>query len=353
MENWILRGIRGAATRRVIAWACALAAVAWIGSLQRDYFYNCLRGPFDLTPAQLAAIGGNPEASDRDFARIRGSEVLATGIEEITIRKKRGVETGRSVTGLFYVLRLGDRLLLFKGAPDGTQVSPDMQGPLVPIPRDIESQLFSSDTLREVRSQFYPFVLDRTQDYRGTAYLEMALFAVLLILLTWFGRRDWKHMRDPQSHPLLRRVSGWGSVVMIANDAQRDVERPQHKAKSWRLGQRYIARTGLFHFDLYRFDDLLWLYKRVTRQRTNLIFVSKDYGAVLHFDDGKIDIRAREKIVDVLLEYVASKVPWALVGHDEEFERAYSKSLPTLKGYVDGRRQEWRRQHATAAAAPR
>lgn len=101
MDTWVHQMIRTRSRRRVAAWGLVLAcAVAFLISEHR-YIRNFLLGPFPLAQADLDAID-DVEAAPRYFVRVTGSKAIDTGLQQITTRMRKGVETGGSVSASYY-----------------------------------------------------------------------------------------------------------------------------------------------------------------------------------------------------------------------------------------------------------
>jgi hypothetical protein len=75
--------------RRVTTWALLLVCIVFFGFAESRYIRNFVLGPFDLGPAELESIKDASE-TPRYFAKVNGSKAIETGIQVITIRKRRG-----------------------------------------------------------------------------------------------------------------------------------------------------------------------------------------------------------------------------------------------------------------------
>jgi len=56
MDTWILKMIRAASRRRVVAWGLSLMCGVLLATSDRRYVDNFLRGPFELGAADLDSI---------------------------------------------------------------------------------------------------------------------------------------------------------------------------------------------------------------------------------------------------------------------------------------------------------
>lgn len=344
MDNWLLDRIRTTARRRVILWCAALLALLALFASQGRYFHNFAFGPFDVSAESLAGIR-DIDAFATPFARIEGEDVIDTGLQEITIRKKRGVETGREVTANYYALAVGGRLLIVKS----TMMLRSYEGELAPMPSDLQNQFFADAELAASRDAFYPFYL-KTEGYRLPGYLSLAVLAVFLVFFLRAVLPGIRHMRDPSASPIAQRVQGWGNLTLLNGQIQREFETAQQKIGGWKFGQNHLIRAGWLQFDVFRYEDLLWAFKQVHKQSYFFIPVSKSVAAVLHFDQGQARIQASEKKVDQALDTIAGHVPWALYGHDDEMQKAFAKRRGEIVQGVKLRRQQWEAQAAAAAA---
>jgi hypothetical protein len=344
MDTWILQSIKARSTRRVVAWAAALALVGLVGVWQSRYLLNFLGGPYELAPGELDSIGAVSEAP-RYFARVTGSEALDTGMQQITVTTRNGVETGRSVSANYYALVVGDRLLVCKSR-SGPRTT--FEGSLLPMPGDVEAQLFQTPDMQGIRHRFYPFYLD-DESFRVPGYWALGGLLVFAFVLLKHGRPDWRHMKHPATHPLAERVQTWGDPIGVAVAARREARSPRVKGRNgWALTDQFLMRSTFFTFDLLRLSDLLWAYKKVTKHSVNFIPTGKTYQAVLACYGGAATVQGNEKTVDDVLTFASERTPWAVFGFTKELESCFSGSTDEFCAAVEERKREW----SKAAAAP-
>jgi hypothetical protein len=348
MDNqWILAMVRARCVRRVVVLAVVLASVVVLLVGQRRYIQNFVAGPYEIGEAELAAIDDVSRAP-RYFIKVTGSDVIETGLKQITVRKRHGVETGRSVSAAYFLLTVGDKYLLCKsGETSGTT----FEGELAPIPADIARRLFDTADMRAVRQQVYPFYLE-DHSFRAAGYWAIAGLAVLALLVLTVGRRAWKHLRDPSAHPVIKRVGEWGDPVRLAT-AQQEANAPRFKGRNgWRVTEQYLARSTFFTFDLLRLSDLVWAYKKVTKHSVNFIPTGRTYEAVLVCYGGTATITGKEQRIDAILTYAAERAPWAVFGFSEDLQRHWRKDQNSFCAAVEKRRKD-RAAAGEGAPAPR
>jgi hypothetical protein len=136
----------------------------------------------------------------------------------------------------------------------------------------------------------------------------------------------------------------------VAVEAEREFENPMLKGKAgWRLGNKYLVRSSLFTFNVLRFHDVLWAYKKVTKHSVNFIPTGKTYEAIIQCYGGNATIAGKEKKVHELLEYVQQRAPWAMYGYSDELSATFTKRQQDFANSVEQRRQQWAQQGGKAS----
>jgi hypothetical protein len=333
-DNWVLQQIRKASLRRLMWWGGVLACLLLFVLAQHRYIANFLQGPFTLGKGDLDAIS-DASTAPHYFARVTGSKAIDTGIRQVTVRKRAGVETSRSVSGEFFVLVIEDRLLVVKGsgAPHTTS-----EGGLVPMRGELESRLFGTTDMQAIKKRFYPFYVDE-ESFRLPGYIAGAVIAVIGFLAVWLGIAPLKQYFAPSTHPVAQRLASWGDPARIAAGIEQESRAPRQTRRPWRVTDNYLIQSAFFAFDLHRLADLQWAYKRVTSSNT-----AKGYAAVLMLSDGKVEIGGPEKDVDAVLNSAAERVPWAVFGYSKEIEERFNKNRPGFAATIEQRRRDWAQQ---------
>jgi len=219
--------------------------------------------------------------------------VLDTGLRQYRVHTQNGVETSREESGAYRALVFGHRFLVVRTAGGESQVA---EGKLAPWPSELESQLFDSKEMRSLRANFYPFYLDG-DSFRRPGYVVIAVGIVFLLLFLWQAVPAFRAWRNPDGHPLALRIAKWGGDPMgVAVEAEREFDNPMLKGKAgWRLGNKYLVRSSFFTFNVLRFQDVLWAYKKVTKHSVNLIPTGKTYEAIIQCYGGNATIPARKR----------------------------------------------------------
>ncbi len=346
METWILTKIRAASIRRVVVWGLVLVASGLLFTSDRRYLDNFLHGPYPLAAADLDAIQ-DVTTTPRYYARISGTRVIDTGLREYSVTTEGGVEKSRSESGAYYALVVNDKFLIFRSREDPTNT---VEGRLVPWPAELEGEMFDSKEMKELRPRFYGFYV-QDGSFQITAYWMIAGALLLIVLLVWKGRPALRYARDPSAHPLVARTAAWvkGDPTVVAVEAEREFDAPRFKGgNGWRVGNKYLVRSSFFTFDLLRYEDLLWAYKKITKHSVNFIPTGKSYEAILVCYGGSATITGKEKRVDEILAFSAQRAPWAVIGYSEELATLFNKKTEEFAGGVEQRRREWQEQGGKA-----
>ncbi len=339
MDTWISKMVRARCIRRVTAWALALGCIVLFAILEGRYITNFILGPFDLGPSDLGSIRDISD-TPRYFARVTGSKAIDTGIQHIKIRKRGGVETDRSVSGAYYALVVGDKLLIVKRAG---AASLTVEGKLTAMPLDLDKLLFNTPEMQAIRNRFHPFYLS-DESFRLPGYIAIAGALIFVFLLVRLGLPAWRHLQDVSAHPVLRKMESWGDPVSVAVEVEQETRSPQYKPGGWLVTNNYLIHSSFFTFDVLRFWDLLWAFKRVTKHSVNFIPTGKTYNAVLMCYGGAANVKASEMMVDSILAFAAERAPWAIFGFSKELERLFKTSTNDFCAAVEQRRHDWAQQ---------
>jgi hypothetical protein len=341
VESWISKRIRSVSLRRVAVWTVVLFAGVLLATNDHRYIANFIGGPYTLAPADLDSIQ-DIEATPRYYARVSAEKVLDTGLREYTVRTRSGVETSRDESAAYHALVMGNRFLVVKTPGAGVNVA---EGRLMAWPAGLESQLFDSKEMASLRANFYPFYLD-SGPFRRPGYIVIAIAAAFLALFFWQAVPAWRAWRNPEVHPLARRIATWGNPLVVAAEAEHEYQQPYLKAGGgWRLGNKYLVHLGFFGIDVVRVQDLLWAYKKITKHSVNFIPTGKTYEAVVNCYGRTAAIPGKEKGVDQVLLFLQSKAPWAVHGFSDELQLLWTKNQPEFVAAVEERRREGAAAH--------
>jgi hypothetical protein len=337
MEPWIVAMCRKAARRQVVVWLVVLAVGVAIVALNWRYVRNFFAGPYSVDGPALAAIG-NAATAPRYFVAITATEALDTGIQETTTTTENGEATGSYVSAGFYGVKVGDRFLIVKSASKPTG---RITGALDTFPPDLTSDLFTGPDGQDLQQHCYPFYMDASSNFRKNGYIGCVVAALLVLLLWFFGRRSLARMLNPESHPVVKRVSQWGDLQLMSHQVESELNEVRLRAGSVRITDNFAVEQSLLGFNLYRLHDLLWGYEKIIRRRVYFVIpVGKSFAAVLKFYGGNLEVSASEARVTELLKYLAGHAPWAIFGYTDQLDTLFSKQTAEFTRAVEARREE-------------
>lgn len=336
MESWIAEMCGKRVRRQTLAWALTFLSGIIFVCFNGRYVRSFIEGPHALQSNELAQITDVKTTPDY-FVSVVGEKVLDTGIQEVETTTTNGVKEGSRISAGYYAFALGDRFLIVKSA---TKPPNQISGELLPFPPDLSGQLFSGVDGRQLQNQCYPFYLE-PEGFRYPGYWGIGIAWVLLGLFWKFGRPAWIHWQDVKRHPLVKRVEQWGDPIGVSVDAQRELSNSVlYKSHGILITNKYVIHRRFFIFNILRFDDLLWAYKKVTQRYTYFIPTGKSFAANLIFYGGRETFSGKERTVDEVLALGSRKAPWAIVGYSAEINDLFSKRTSDFCQVVENRRQE-------------
>jgi len=280
----------------------------------------------------------DPTQSPQYFVRVAGTRGIATGIQEITVRKRAGTEVGRSVSAEFYALDVGDKFLIVKSSSGQPLI---VEGELAPMPADLAGDLFGTPETAALRPMFYPFYLD-TGSFRAAGYATIVAWIVFLTLAAWKALPVWRRLSDLSKHPLVQRTVSWGDPIGVSAAIEQELGHPDVlKRGSWRLTPNYLVNSSFFSFDALRWWDLLWAYKQVTKHSVNFIPTGKTYATIFICYGGSATVPGSQKQADEMLQIAAARAPWAILGHSQELVKLFNEQTSAFCAAVEERRRAW------------
>jgi hypothetical protein len=323
MTTWIERTARQKSIGQVVLFLVVTAIVAWIFAANGAYVKVFFKGPPPATAADL----------DMAEHEVNGEELIATPY--VTITGDKVLSTDGSTD--YYVLLVGNRRLLVKSGKTPTTT---VSGALGSMPYDVKSSLFPPGTDPTDEAVFYPLLLDT--NYRESGYVG-AFWALLAeSLFGFFAWRSWRRLSGQVEHPAVTRARAWGDIALISAEVEREREMAVIvKRGGWTLTQSYAVKNMWLSFDLFRLDNLVWVYKKAVKRRVNFIIpAGTTYSAALNFSDGQADVGGSQKKVEELLALASQRAPWAVKGYTDDLAKFWKSSRNSFVAEVMKRKSE-------------
>lgn len=245
---------------------------------------------------------------------IRGQVTGIQHVEQQVNESTNKVES-QTVNADYLILVLDDRFLIVK-APHGVAAT-RFTGALVDLPSDVRSEVVGQVTDPEMVKLFLQPMLDAT-GFRGEGYWTIAICLPILALAGWNFRKVYMRIQDPAIHPIIKSLSRFGSLPEITMKIESELRGDTEKLGNAKVSQSWIFVSQTFGLSMCRIPEIVWAYKKVTRHYTNFIPTGKSYEAIVFSRYGTpVLAKGKEKKMDRLLEIVASRTPWALLGFNQ------------------------------------
>lgn len=314
----------------VIAVVVAGAAVA------RNYYYNLFGGPFDISKQNMLKLQG-ADGLSQYYVTIKGDDVIDTGFQQVS--RNYGIETGHES---YVALMLDDKFLLVQVPGDASETR-QYSGAIQGIPSDVQREVIDKiiAEVPEVRGRFLPVMLN-SADFRLSGFLALGVTALFALGGLYLLARTIQRFSDPSQHPIMRSLARFGDAEQTADQIEGEMNQDHptigkqtHLTRSW-----LVHRTGV-SLQVTRLSDVTWMYKHVTQHRTNFVPTGKTFQAMIWDRSGTcIGIQGKEKEVLAIMEAIAQRTPWTIIGYKPELEQAWKKDRSRFLAAVDQRRSQ-------------
>jgi hypothetical protein len=152
-------------------------------------------------------------------------------------------------------------------------------------------------------------------------------------------------LQDPMTHPVMQRIQKWGGPQSVSTDIERELQlHAAFKHGRFTFTEKYLVEKSLFRFNIFRFEDLVWAYKKITQRRVyGFIPGGKSYHVIFIFYGDTAQITISEKNVEKALLFASNKTPWAVIGYTPELSDFFKKNSRDFCAAVEARRQATRK----------
>jgi hypothetical protein len=341
MPNWLERETRRANRNLFLVNGAILVALLCALAVDWQYYANFVLSCKPISAEELASIT-SPSQRFRNFVTVHGTKSLSTGYQDIVqhIEKSSGRVVSTETKDEYVLLVVGGKGLLVK-APNGTS-NLEFSGELVPTDDDVQRQIITplAASSPDVASKILPFTLDAT-DYRTQGYWALGLGVPLFLLACWNFSKAFKRAAEPQLAPIWRQVSLYGNAEQLSAQIGSELQASSLRYGGLRLTPSWLVRKRLFSTWISPVQDVVWVYKKVTRHSVNFIPTGKSYAAVIAGGHRqRVEEKMSQKKVEALLAEMAARVPWAIYGFNAELDNAWKKDPGGFAAAVDARRQQ-------------
>ncbi len=342
MDGFIERQVRRTNRNLLLINLAVLVSVGLVAYSQRGYLCNFFAGPTPLTIRDL-----NREAPARgdkgNFYKIDVTKSVDTGFQEVEQRVDRDSKAAGSekVTAEYIAVPFQGRALLVRVHPTRRQGT--FEGELIALGPEVRHNFLEPLIAQDPRYKgvFFPVLLDAI-DYRAGGFFGISIGFVLLILAGWNLRKWLVRQGDSAKHPLIASISLYGDPAALVPRIDTEVAASPQTFKSVRLLPEWLLAPRFFRCDVFRLQEIVWVYPKVIRHYTYFIPTGKTHALVIHDSRGQsLEVLrgAKERLVKDLMSAIAQTVPGAVYGYSAELKRAWSKDRPGFLAAVNEQTQ--------------
>jgi hypothetical protein len=336
--NWIEKQVRKTGMKRV-AWAILVATILVFVTIAQARYLACFfQGPQAITKEELDQLH-NVDSLKRYWVTLSADELINGEFQEITTYKNHGIETSHSVTANYYLARIGDRMLAVKvrnGMPGQT-----LSGALVRSTGNVDDQFLNSPTARAHNAELYPAMILDTGDFRSDGIIGMLVGAAVLALVGWLAWTGFSWISKPQEHKLVKLVQSWGDADKIAERLEQELQSSQAlKLGNTVFTPNFVVQRNSYNFKLLRTDQLIWVYQRITKQKTYFITTGKTHALSINTAKESLLINGKDKVVAQVMQQLATQKPWIIFGYSDELKKFYNSKRAQMVKDVSARREK-------------
>jgi hypothetical protein len=336
------------ARRLLIVSAVLLAAMVAALGLSSRYFYNVICGPFAIENDALVGLT-DVKNLQQYFITVNGEDSLNTGIDEMATHTRDDGKNPSETLVAHHVAVLVNKRLLLVRTPAYEEGETQFSGTLQPIPGDIQHEVIDSlkADIPELNEAFLPFMLSR-EDIRTSGRIELALGVILLLLALAYFIRNVRQQVNPQTQSIYKTLGDYGPVQAIVGAIDAEVAGPGCvKIGKATVTPHWLIQTKPFRLDVVRLDDVVWMYQKVTEQRTYFIKTGETYTALFWTKQGKsIEVSGKQADVTSMLVQVAHHAPWVMRGFTKDRDKAWRTNRQQVIQMVMDQQKSLKEQNA-------
>jgi hypothetical protein len=317
---------------------CLLGLIFLIGVIlmSQNFYYNALRGPFDVTPRdilELQTLDGLTEY----YVRIKVRTVYDTGYSYVD--HNFGIETRHDS---FIALRLEDRFLLVKvpGDPDNSST---YTGTLTALDSEVQREVVDKVIAEEpaLKGRFLPYMMETTADLRINGIISILLVAVLIVGLIWMLARSFMTMTNFSGKPLLAAHPRIGDEKEVLAQASSELNQRHIKiAREFHLTKNWLVQNSSAYLSLMRTSDVVWVYTNAIDYQPSNSYRSRKIDLATIYDryGNKLVLTGNKKQVQDIIDKVVERAPWAVKGYKPDWEKLWDEDRNKFIQAVDRRR---------------
>lgn len=310
--------IKRSTRRRQVAAIVLILICGILGLLNFRYYLNLIGGPFELTTAEVLSIT-DTSITPKYRVTLTADASYDTGYEY-------AADAGGRAIYSYAVLRFEDRLLLVQliGSLNGN-IPRRLTGELMNIHPAVQAQvlnpIFAADsTQREV---FLPYMMF-AHDFSRTGYFGLAGWLVLVLISLYLLSSGLFYRLQPARHPAARTLRPYGDPLAVAEQIEAEAQAEHPVSGNFHFLAHWLVYRSPSAMEAVRYEDIVWMYRKVTGQRSNSTAAGKTYLVCVHTRHGNILTHiAPESQAITMLDTLTELAPQALTGDSPELQRQW------------------------------
>lgn len=303
-------------------------------------FKNIIFGPKHMRVGETWNIKISGQDA-RNYISITPEQKASTGVQYIRTEYDRmNREKSRTVRAVYYVLKDGQDLIIAKIPPNKVE-SFSYTGWVRKMTSEEKNELYRDiSMLKENNYTVSEYILDAEQF--PDSLLMYTIFGVLLVLNLINIFRSVGYFNSPKNHKIYKKLMKYGDADVVINSIEQELpydllqnRNDIYFLKSWILSKKFFA------FDVYKIDDIIWVYKKVTNHSINFIPTGKTYELILSSQNGtQRPIRLKQQQIDYVLISINQMCPWIIIGFTERIYDMWKSNYSQLVNYVQLEKQK-------------
>lgn len=330
-DSFIYRQMKRCNRNLLLTNLIMLGILLIIAASSYNYYYNFLFGPFPMGAGSIEAIT-NPETLKKSYITVRGNDIEDTGLQYITTTYEEGTNRliATRVESEYYYLFLQDKLLVVK-SPPGEATTLSHSGKLVGMSGELRialiQQLEDVSPL-EFNAVVLPLVLD-TQINKVPGWIGLSILIPLFFFTVWSLAKFATRSADPLRHPIYAGLGSYGEADQVAEEIEKEIQSSGlTKVQRLFFANNWLLKISPFGLKIIPIQDVLWVYKKVTKQRVNFIPVGKTYSLIIHLRNRKLlTLGMSQKNVEEALEAFRTRAPQVINGYSDELAYLWNKNF--------------------------
>lgn len=302
-----------------------------------NYWYNFIQGPFPKTKSEIINIQKISGLKEY-YVELEGDDIFDTGISHIEqeIDRYSNKIKSEKTTDYYELLKLDDAFLLVR--VNNLEHQKKVTGILTEIPEDLVKELQKDKDLYSA-IRILPFMLEELNTepdvILGLVLLSIPILISLINIFSSILRNIFKS-RHPINTDLKRYFNYDKPVSELIEDFNNAIV--DKKKRSFTITKKWILLKLVFKSKFIRLDDILWIYKKITKKSLNFVpyywstkvVLFTRYGETIYYKGGDYDR---------FMETIFMQIPWIAIGWDKNTD--ILKSNPKkFAEYVDKRKME-------------